>query len=197
MPVDRTAYSVYFSDQIPGFFGWVVPENETTARVGIATTKNPKLVFMKFMERLDKPKMLEMQGGLIPKYNPRMTIQVDNTYLVGDAATQVKATTGGGIVPGMKAAECLAKAILNKTSYKKELKIVNRELITSLFIRNRLDRFQEKDYNKLIDIIDSPKMKNILNKHDRDNPSTLLFKSLIAEPKLLFFAGILLRAKRL
>jgi len=197
MPVDKTAYSVYFSDYIPGFFGWVVPENETTARVGIATTKNPKLVFQKFMERLDKPKMIEMQGGLIPKYNPRMTLQADNTYLVGDAATQVKATTGGGIVPGMKAAECLARAILNKTSYKKELKIVDRDLKTSLVIRNMLDRFNEKDYDKLISIVDAPKLKKILNKHDRDNPSKLLFKSLIAQPKLLFFASILLRAKRL
>ena len=40
----------------------------------------------------------------------------DNIYLVGDAATQVKATTGGGIIQGLKAAQALTNSILNKTT---------------------------------------------------------------------------------
>jgi geranylgeranyl reductase family protein len=135
MKVDETTYSAYFGDKFPGFFGWVVPENETKARVGIATADNPKQVFNRFMKRFEKCKILEMQGGLIPKYNPRICVQKDNAYIVGDAATQVKATTGGGLVPGLKAAECLAISISRGTEYKKELRAVERELRMSLMIR--------------------------------------------------------------
>jgi digeranylgeranylglycerophospholipid reductase len=197
MDVDKDAYSVYFGDDMPGFFGWVVPENENTSRIGIASTQNPKKVFDKFMKRFSNYKILQMQGGLIPKYDSHITLQKDDSFIVGDAATQVKATTGGGLVPGLKATECLARAIKKGTNYSAELTAVNKELKTNLVIRNILDRFTENDYDRLIELISKDKMRELLNKHDRDKPSSLLFKALITEPRLLFFAKTLIRAKRL
>jgi len=195
MPVDKNTYSVYFGDDIPGFFGWVVPEDEMTARVGIATTENPRQVFQKFMKRFENCKVLNMQGGLIPKYDPHLNLQNGNAYIVGDAATQVKATTGGGIVPGLKAAECLARSITQKTSYSFESKKIQRELKISLLLRNILDRFNETDYNRLIEIMDKPEMKKILNEESRDAPSRLLFKSILKSPELMLFSKVLFRAK--
>jgi digeranylgeranylglycerophospholipid reductase len=197
MPAEKKTYEVYFGDKIPGFFGWVVPENENRARVGIATTRNPRQVFDRFMKRFEKCRIIEMQGGLIPKYDTKLVLQRDGSYVVGDAATQVKATTGGGLVPGLKAAGFLAKSIIDCTEYKKELKPVNQELKTSLLLRNILDRFCDDDYNKLIDIIGNESIKRTLNQHDRDSPSKIVFKSIIREPKLLLFSRTLLRAKRL
>ncbi len=196
MPVDARTYSVYFGDDIPGFFGWVVPENESRARVGIATTRNPNTVFKRFIKRFGKCKIMEMQGGLIPRYDPRTRLYDDDIYVVGDAATQVKATTGGGLVPGMKAAECMTRTIFGNKSYARELAGVSRELATSLLLRKMLDRFDEHDYNRLIEICGSEKMKNVLDKDDRDRPSKIVFKSLIKEPKLLLFMKTLFRAKR-
>lgn len=196
MPVDARTYSVYFGDELPGFFGWSVPEDENMARVGIATTRNPNAVFKKFIRRFEKCKVLEMQGGLIPRHDPGATLQDGNIFIVGDAAAQVKATTGGGLVPGMKAAECLAKAIIEKRSYPRELKGVRRELLTSLLLRNMMDRFKEEDYNRLIRICSERKIKQTLNKEDRDSPTRLVFKSLIRKPELLLFMKTLLRAKR-
>jgi geranylgeranyl reductase family protein len=194
MPVDKNIYEVYFGDEIPGFFGWVVPEDESTARVGIATMKNPRKVFERFMKRLDGCRITEMQGGLIPKYDPNIAIENSNNYLVGDAATQVKATTGGGLVPGLKAAECLARAITKKSSYKNELSAVTKELKMSLHIRTVLDRFFDADYNQLTAIIGKERLQSVLNEHDRDSPSKIIFKSLIREPRLLLFSRALLRA---
>jgi len=197
MPVDKNTYEVYFGDDIPGFFGWVVPENESTARVGIATIKNPRQVFERFMKKLDGCRITEMQGGLIPKYDPKTLIENNRTYLVGDAATQVKATTGGGLVPGLKAAECLARSITEETSYKNELRAVTKELKISLKIRNVLDKFYDDDYNQLICMIGKEKLQSVLNEHDRDSPSKIIFKSLAREPRLVLFSRALLRAKRL
>ncbi len=197
MPVDKNAYEVYFGNEFPGFFGWVVPENETTARVGIAADRNPRKVFDNFIKRFEKCKILEMQGGLIPKYNSKLTLQKKNLYLVGDAATHVKATTGGGIVPGMIAAECLANAIKKGTDYKKELSKIDRELKMSLLIRKMLDKFTDEDYNKLTNILDEQKIQKTLDSTDRDHPTELLFKLFINKPSLLLFSKVLLRAKRL
>jgi geranylgeranyl reductase family protein len=194
--IERDTYEVYFGDEIPGFFGWIVPENETTARIGIATAKNPRKAFDKFIKRFDC-KILEMQGGLIPRYDPKRIIHRDGIFAVGDSATQVKATTGGGLVPGLNAAECLAMAIDQKKDYKKELSQVERELKTSLLLRNILDRFNDQDYNELVQILDNKSIKELLNKEDRDKPSRIIFKSIIKQPKLLLFARTLLRAKRL
>jgi geranylgeranyl reductase family protein len=196
MPVDKDTYSVYFGDRFPGFFGWVVPEDENKARIGIATAKNPRLCFNRFMKQFKRCKIVEMQGGLIPVYNPQTIVQKNNSYVLGDAATQVKATTGGGLVPGMKAAECLAQSIDSGKSYKSELISVDRELKMSLMLRNILDRFNEKDYDKMVAIVGSKRIKKILNKENRDRPSRIVFKSIIKEPKLLLFARTLLRAKR-
>ncbi|MBW2964718.1 NAD(P)/FAD-dependent oxidoreductase [Candidatus Woesearchaeota archaeon] len=196
MPVEKDTYSVYFGDEFPGFFGWVVPENEETARVGIAAARKPREVFDRFVKRFDQCKVLEMQGGLIPKYDPALKIQRRNAYIVGDAAAQVKATTGGGLVPGMKAAECLSRTLAEGTSYKKELSAVRRELRMSLILRGLLDRFSNKDYDELVKLAGGRKMQEILKKEDRDRPSRIVFKSIIKEPKLLLFARTLFRAKR-
>lgn len=197
MRVERNTYDVYFGKEFPGFFGWVVPESETSARVGIATAKKPKQIFNRFIKRFERCKIIGMQGGLIPRYDSRFMVEQDGTYIVGDAATQVKATTGGGLVPGLRAAECLAKAIHDDADYKKELKSVDKELKMSLMIRNLLDRFNETDYNRLIKTVSNEKIKKLLNKQDRDRPSGMVFKSIIKEPKLLIFAQTLFRAKRL
>lgn len=195
---DKNTYSVYFGDKIPGFFGWVVPENEETARIGIATTTEPRAAFDKFIKKAcngEKYKISEMQGGLIPKYNPNITLEKNNVFVVGDAAAQVKATTGGGLVPGLKAAECLSKSIITGKKYERTLWGVNAQLRGSLLIRKALDCFKEEDYNKLIQFIKSKPIEDILNKESRDEPLKLLFKLLLKEPRLLLFLRVLFRAK--
>ena len=63
--------------------------------------------------------IIEYQAGLIPVYNPRQKAQKENILLIGDAAAQVKATTGGGIIQGLTAAECAANSISENISYEK------------------------------------------------------------------------------
>ena len=62
--------------------------------------------------------------------------------LLGDAALQIKNTTGGGIIPGMKAASILAKNYKNYESNLFNLKLAinilgrNIELIISMLLSN-------------------------------------------------------------
>src|SRR3989338_144345 len=167
-----------------GEFGWLVPENENVARVGVCATTNADLHFKKLLElRCKDAKKIEYQGGIIPMYNPNAKIQNGNAMLIGDAAMQVKATTYGGIIFGIMAGDILAKDINNyEKNVKKEL---NKDLWLSLKMRSTLNKLSEEDYNELVKTFNEPKLKKILEENDRDFPSKFLMKLLIAKPSLL------------
>jgi len=169
-----------------GSFGWVVPENEKTARVGIACYTNTKEHFNSLLKRKNISKIKEHQSGFIPVYNPKIRTQNRNAYLVGDAATQVKATTFGGIIQGMIAAEELSKAIQENKNYEKLWrKRIGKELLISLMIRNKMNNFSDKKYNELLKLINQKRIKSIIETHDRDYPSRFIFKLLLKEPRFL------------
>ncbi|MBI4739633.1 NAD(P)/FAD-dependent oxidoreductase [Candidatus Woesearchaeota archaeon] len=197
MPVERDVYNVYFGDNFPNFFGWAVPESGNHIRIGLAAEQDSRHYFDLFMKKFGAGTIVEMQGGLIPLYNPNIKIQEKNTYLVGDAATHVKATTGGGIIPGMLAAQALAASIIENKSYKCLLKPIDRELRMGLFIRNALNKFTDQDYNYIVSLLAEPKLQRLLAEHDRDNPSKIIFKALFAEPRLALLWRTIFRTKRL
>lgn len=169
-------------------FGWIVPESEKVARVGIVSYDNPNLYFKDFLKRVNKHKVREYSSGTIPIYNPGVISQKGDVYLVGDAATQIKATTFGGLVPGLICAEELSKAILKNKSYPRLWKKrVGKDLWLSLFLRKKLDGFSNKKYNELIALFKKEHLKKIIESNDRDFPSKFLFKLLVREPRLLKF----------
>ncbi|MBW2984852.1 NAD(P)/FAD-dependent oxidoreductase [Candidatus Woesearchaeota archaeon] len=177
-------------DKSPGFFGWVVPENEGIVRIGLATRKDPNRNFQRLLESkgLKKKDIIELQGGLIPIYNQNLTVQKGNIYLVGDAAAHVKATTGGGIIPGLVAADCLAESVLNSKDYNKLLnRRLNLNLKAHLKLRNVLNNFSNSDANYLISLCNQKKIKKILGKTNRDHPIKLLLSLAVREPRFFFF----------
>jgi digeranylgeranylglycerophospholipid reductase len=124
--VEEHAVEVYVGrDYAPGFYGWLIPRQDGSAKVGLATRKgNPK----EFLERLiQKHPIASTQlrtakvkstafhaitlGGPIPK------AYAEGFLAVGDCASQVKPTTGGGVIFSITcatiAAEVAAEALKN------------------------------------------------------------------------------------
>lgn len=187
MEVEKELVEFYVNQN---YFGWVVPESDSIARVGIAAYKQPNDYFKLFLARrnITNNKIREYQSGVIPIYNPRLKTQKKNIYLVGDAATHVKSTTFGGIIQGLLAAEELSKAIIHKKNYEKMWKKkIGQDLWLSLLIRKKLDRFSDKNYNKLVNLFQQRRIKKILETHDRDFISKFALQLLIKEPRLLTF----------
>ena len=193
LEMDTSSFETYFGGDFPNFFGWAVPESEDTARIGIGCLENAQHYFYKFLKnRTGKDEIVCWESGLIPLYDPKRIIQKDNVYLIGDAATQVKATTGGGIIPSLKAAQTLCDCILNNKNYDREFrKQSGKELMMHLRIRKILNRFSDKDYDKLINLMDSEKVRAILKKYDRDTPIPLVMNLLLKEPRFLGFGKVL------
>lgn len=205
----RAGSTVDFYPHI-GTYGWIVPAGKSTARIGVVAEKNPKkhfeiLVKMSLGRRF-REKILEMNAGPIPIYEPGLkTSRIiggspgggPRAYLLGDAAGHVKATTGGGIVPGLQAgsllSECISKGADYDRMWKKKL---GRSLLAHLLVRMALDRMDSKDYDSLIKKFSSRKLRKILGEVGRDSPLCLAKRLLLARPSLLFLARHFMRFGR-
>ncbi|AET64524.1 geranylgeranyl reductase family protein [Methanothrix harundinacea] len=96
-------------DVAPGFFAWAIPAPEGLARVGLSCRNNA----CPYLKRLLKspPIRSRIRGGPLhlvvgglPLGPPASTV-ADGFIAVGDAAGQVKPTSGGGIYPGLVSAK--------------------------------------------------------------------------------------------
>lgn len=195
LKMDTSAFETHFGNDFPSFFGWVVPESEEIARLGIGCFESAQEHFYKFLKnRTGKKDIICWESGLIPLYNQKKLIQKDNVYLIGDAATQVKATTGGGIIPSLKAAHTLCDCIINNKNYNREFKWKSgKELLLHLKIREMLNKFSDEDYDKLLGLMSQEKVKKVLKKYDRDTPIPLVANLLLREPRFLHFSRFMFR----
>lgn len=166
-------------------FGWAVPESKSTLRVGVASRTNPKEHFEKLLRKY-KGKIIARQGGLIPVFSPRAKFCKENTFLVGDAAGFVKATTGGGLIPGLKSAEILADCIKNNTSYKTGVYL---KLFPSLWLhlkmRRLMDSFSQEEWNHLVNELSKSKAKTALQEVNRDRLFRLISRTSLKNPRIL------------
>ena len=106
---DEESVHVFVSNALlPGFFAWAIPLGKGRARVGCGVRQghNAKQALDRLMakekslrEILDGASMLSRLGGVIPVHMRKQTAK-GKVLLVGDAAGQAKATTGGGIYFG-------------------------------------------------------------------------------------------------
>jgi geranylgeranyl reductase family protein len=116
--IEPDTVEVYLgNDYAPGFYAWLIPKKDEKAKVGLATkTGNPKNLLQKLMlehpaarKKLHNARILQTifhpitLGGLTPQ------AYANGFLTVGDAASQVKPTTGGGVLFGMTCAQIAAK----------------------------------------------------------------------------------------
>jgi geranylgeranyl reductase family protein len=166
-----------------GEFSWIVPEDKHVARVGVLGVQSKKLI-SDYKKLLGASKIIEDQSGLIPLYNPKQQLRKDkeNIFLLGDAATQVKATTYGGIIYGLISGGYLAE---DKETYVKRFnEKLGKDLWISLKMRDLMNHMKEDQANELIDIFQKQNNAKILSEHDRDFPSKFVVQLLMKEAKL-------------
>lgn len=108
-------------DFAQGAFAWVVPTNSQKVRLGLLTEKDPKVCFHYLLEKFfpEKKKNLEekqvqikaiAQGLISRSYGERV-------IALGEAAGQVKTTTGGGIYFGLLCSEFASEVILRSYEF--------------------------------------------------------------------------------
>jgi len=160
---------VYFGDMAPDFFAWVAPTYPRMAKVGLISRREPGKLLKRMLENLYKAgeipsKDAEIHYGGIPLKPPTRTYG-ERMVAVGDAAGQVKPTTGGGIYYGLIGAEIAAdvlyQALADNDLSAKRLSSYERawrrklggELRTGYWERKLFERLDERQIDQMFRII--------------------------------------------
>lgn len=199
---------MFFDPRWKELFGWIVPEGSNNIyRIGLACSKNIKINFKTFLNKLhiNSAKKIDRQGGLIP-YGVMNKLAFDNVLLLGDAAGQVKATTGGGIVMLLIAAKyasyCIQKCFDLGDYSKKSIKIfyekpclnsIGKQIRLHYLIRLIFEKFSNYDFETFFQIVKSSKIEEIISLYgDMDFPRSIMIKllknSLVIKFLLRFFS---------
>lgn len=208
--LDPDFVEIFVGNKIaPGFFAWIIPINRdgTRARVGLCvehkSAKNLKKCFKIFLENkkvsqlLDKQNIEQKIAGVIP-LGPLKKTYSENILLVGDAAAQVKPTSGGGLYPGLLCAnhcanvtiEALEKQIFStsllKKYHKKWYKEIGRELYMGRKFRRVFSKLSDQQMDKYLKKFQNKKIRDVINQYgDIDHPSKLLKPLIKKTPSLL------------
>jgi geranylgeranyl reductase family protein len=197
----------------PGFFAWIIPTNVhgTTARIGLCIGKQSNHPLQHYFTTLLQQPLLEGTtmmkrfGGAIPLGSLKKTVH-DHVMLVGDAAAQVKPTSGGGIYPGLLcAAQCaiVAEEAVQKQQFDEEFlkhyhrrwtKEIGRELSLGMRFRKIFTNLTDGQLNKYLEKLNNKKTIDVINTYgDIDYPSRLALPLIRTSPSLLSLAPSMLK----
>jgi len=185
---------MFFDPRWKELFGWIVPEGKNNIyRIGIASATNIHQKFKYFLKniKIDINKKIDQQGGMIP-YGIMNQCGFDNCLLIGDAACQVKATTGGGIIMLLTATKIAARTIIKnfqtndfsaqfiKKNYEKQCFVkIGKQLKLHYMIRMVFEKFSSKDYELFFRIIKTSEIEKIISFYgDMDFPKTMVLRLL-------------------
>ena len=193
----------------PGFFAWLIPTNEegTEGRIGLCISQDalhpPAYYLSNFLKNkltnqyLKHIKINKKIGGIIPLGQLKKTYS-SNILLVGDAAAQVKPTSGGGLYTGLLCARhCanIATDALDKNNLNVEfLKIyhklcyedIGKELNIGMKLRRIFKKLSDKQIDKYINFFQNPESIDIISRYgDIDYPSKLIKPMLKNAPSLI------------
>jgi len=184
----------------PGFFAWIIPMNEDSAKIGLGSSFSPSGKYLeKFVsdhpiakEKLKGAKIEKKTSGAIPLNSHIKRTYTDNVLVVGDAASQTKPTTGGGVILGgiasRYAGEVAASSIFADNQSAQYLsryeKLWKKEMKTNLFVmkhvRQYLNTLTDRDTEKLFSLIEKPKTRSIVSQiGDIDNQKQVVFRLLL------------------
>ena len=194
---------LYLGSSAPGFFAWAIPTGEKKARIGLGVMDAPQkpLYYLKhFLKKLkdkgkfeEDNKIIHKGGGLVPLHDPKLRIEKEGVFLLGDTAGQVKATTGGGVILGGMSARILVDCIVEGKSYEEETRPIKKELERHLLIRRVINRFGDEQYSHMMDFLKKPAVKSFIEESgDMDMVSPMIeaaMKNPLISLKAMQFLG--------
>jgi len=156
---------IYLGNQIaPGSFAWVVPLGNSKSRIGVLTRDKGGFYLRRFLKERFRERIKEKQVRIFQKriaHAPLPRTVKERTLVVGEAAGQMKTTTGGGISYGLLCSE-IAVQVLKKAFKKGDLsergltqydKLWRRKLAKEIKLGKSGRELFEKLSDKYIDLL--------------------------------------------
>ncbi len=156
-------------------------------------------VFQAYAQQLRGWEPGRWTGGVIPLWTGRKVVQ-DNVMLVGDAAGQVKPTSGGGIYPSLVgarlAAETARAALAGDDLTEQALSeyprawegVFGREFRQGRDLRRVYKSMTDGDFDRVLRVFGNKRLLRLINDHgDIDFPGGLFQRLTGLAPALWFF----------
>ncbi len=201
---DTHLISVFLGQNIaPGWFGWIIPLDSKTCRIGtgyaLIQPKYSAEHYFQEMVKLYKQnfrnlKIISCAGGTVP-LGLMPKIYSPHAMLVGDAASQIKPISGGGIYMGLRGAqicgqvavEALNEGDLSEIKLSKYQKLwemeMGEEITCAMSHRECFMDFSDEDIELILRFLNKPLNKKLILKYgDMDYPSHLAMKLLRLGP---------------
>lgn len=205
--VEHDIAEIYFGrEYAPNFYAWILPKGEVY-EVGVGTRDpriTPREYLQKFVEqhpvaakKIRGKSVLEYNTGGIPIELAEQTA-AERTLIVGDAAGQVKASTGGGVVVGGIAARIAGRAcvraledknfskdFLTKEYEEKWRREIGFELEVHAALRKMFDSLSDEQLEKLFQLAVEENIQELMVKYsDTDRPSQFV-QELAKNPRIV------------
>ena len=181
---DIDELEVYFGQEIaPGAFAWLVPTSVDKAYVGLLATSQAKLHLQEFLNNLySRGRVTSREAQIEQKAVPLGNLARsygDRVLVIGDAAGQVKPTTGGGIYFGHLGAK-IAAGVLDEalrrdnltagqlSRYQKEWKVrIGKELSHGYRARWAYTKLSDRQIEGIFNVLDTTGIaEDLLNSRD-------------------------------
>ena len=203
----------------PGFFAWAVPYHDG-ARIGLAVRPEPQRragavtgSAWDYLQRLVSEHRIisgKCHSGIsgivlggIPIGVPQKAA-ADGVLITGDAAGQVKPTSGGGVYPGAICAKIAGKvaadAVRDGDTSARRLAVydrlwrakIGRELAIGKRINGWMANLSDSRINRLIEVLDDDELLDLITRYgDMDHPSVVVRKLLMNRKSVGVFAKLI------
>lgn len=181
--IDLDAVEIYLGRKYaPGFFAWIIPRRDASAKVGLATKEgDPREYLHRFMKhhtiaskKLRKAKIQDISLHPIPLGGIIQKAYSNGLLVVGDAASQVKPTTGGGIIFGLScskiAGEVASEAIKENdlsesflSRYESQCRnLIGLEIAMMRQVRKMLNQLSDEKVDKIIELCTKLEVNKLL-----------------------------------
>ena len=146
-------------DLLPGFL-WCIPLNDNLYRIGLFSNLSHKKqdeFLINFLNSNFEYELIEKYKGFIPIFDKKNQLVKDRVLLIGDAASQIKPTSGGGLIIAFDSCKIACKYIIDA--------IKNDDVDILKGYQDEFNKKYLKEFNYQFKV---QKTLNLLNNNDLD-----------------------------
>ncbi|MEW6010804.1 MAG: NAD(P)/FAD-dependent oxidoreductase [Euryarchaeota archaeon] len=186
---------VYVDEQISPGFIWSIPLSPSISRLGLFGYQDYKKLnnilnnFINSNDKFQKAKVINKYHGKIPLFDLNKKIVENRAIIIGDAASQVKPTTGGGLLIGFECAKFAAEAVIEslenddpqllknyETSYKNKFL---KELKNQLEVQKTFQELKNQELDNMFLKLKEKGAEYLISSYGDMDSQSLLVKEMI------------------
>ncbi|MBU4607820.1 MAG: NAD(P)/FAD-dependent oxidoreductase [Euryarchaeota archaeon] len=200
-PLETDFVDVYVDEHISPGFIWSIPLSPHLSRLGLFGHHDYKKLnhilknFINSNDKFQGAKVISKYHGKIPVFDLNKKIVENRAIILGDAASQVKPTTGGGLLIGFECAKFAAEAAIKslesddpellkdyETSYKNKFL---KELKNQLQVQKTFQELKNQELDNMFLKLKEKGAEDLISSYGDMDSQSLLVKEMIKR-RILF-----------